>query len=249
MMGRSSGDDEIGAAFAELPMSPSGFSTTILEFVRTAADDRAQMPELDVAATDLGVSRVDFGTGRTDAVSRVARRHAEQAREELAEFFAAERGYFTVAVDLSRARPFQRAVLEAASQIPLGQVRSYRWVAAGAGNRDAVRAVGSALGKNPVPLIVPCHRVVRTDGSLGGYAGGLPLKRRLLLLEREIPGLVGIAATKRVCQVGCPEQRNTTELDRVVFSSVASARASGYAPCPKCAPKDPAGEGAVRPVS
>jgi methylated-DNA-[protein]-cysteine S-methyltransferase len=86
-------------------------------------------------------------------------------------------------LDWKRATPFQRRVWETARQIPRGQTRSYWWVAVRSGNPRAARAVGSALGANPLPLVVPCHRVVRADGHLGGFGGGLPLKRRLLALE------------------------------------------------------------------
>lgn len=90
-----------------------------------------------------------------------------------------------VPVDLRLATPFQRRVLGVLRTIPRGSVRSYRWVARQIGKPRAVRAVGSACASNPVPLVIPCHRVVRSDGSLGGYSlrGGTALKRRLLVAE------------------------------------------------------------------
>jgi len=81
---------------------------------------------------------------------------------------------------------FEKKVLRIASQIPLGQVRSYKWVAAKLGKPSATRAVGQALKKNPYLVIVPCHRVIKSDGSLGGYAKGKRLKKKLLLLEKHI---------------------------------------------------------------
>ncbi len=81
---------------------------------------------------------------------------------------------------------FEWKVLKAALQIPLGQTRSYRWVAQKIGRPKAIRAVGQALHKNPYPLIIPCHRVINKDGSLGGYSGGLKLKACVLRLEKEI---------------------------------------------------------------
>lgn len=81
---------------------------------------------------------------------------------------------------------FEWKVLKAACQIPLGQTRSYKWVAKKVGSPKAVRAVGQALGKNPFLVVVPCHRVVKEDGSLGGYARGPKMKESLLILEREI---------------------------------------------------------------
>jgi methylated-DNA-[protein]-cysteine S-methyltransferase len=86
-------------------------------------------------------------------------------------------------VDLRHAAPFQRAVLTATRDVPVGETRSYGWVADQIGNPKAVRAVGTALGTNPVPLVIPCHRIVRADGDVGAYLFGTDRKRRLLTLE------------------------------------------------------------------
>ncbi len=86
--------------------------------------------------------------------------------------------------------PFAKKVYKAVLRIPVGEVRSYKWVAKAAGKPGAVRAVGQVLKNNPYPLIIPCHRVVRSDSSLGGYAYGVKLKAKLLKLEREIRDLV-----------------------------------------------------------
>ena len=86
-------------------------------------------------------------------------------------------------LDLDGATPFQRDVWAQTRLIPPGQTRSYAWVARGAGRPRAVRAAGSALGRNSVPLLIPCHRVVRSDGGLGGFTGGLEMKKRLLQIE------------------------------------------------------------------
>jgi O-6-methylguanine DNA methyltransferase len=86
-------------------------------------------------------------------------------------------------LDLSAGTPFQRRVWRAALRIPYGRARSYQWIASKVGGKRSARAVGGALGANPVPLIVPCHRVVTHDGSLGGFSGGLSVKRKLLDLE------------------------------------------------------------------
>jgi len=82
---------------------------------------------------------------------------------------------------------YARDVLKATAEIPYGQVMSYREVAEATGREKAVRAAGNALGSNPIPIIVPCHRVLRSDGSLGGYTGGLEKKKHLLALERITP--------------------------------------------------------------
>jgi O-6-methylguanine DNA methyltransferase len=90
---------------------------------------------------------------------------------------------FTFPVDWSAGTCFQRKVWKAITRIPYGRVRSYQWVAMRVGGKQYARAVGMALGANPVPIVVPCHRIVAHDGSLGGFSGGLPMKRRLLNLE------------------------------------------------------------------
>jgi methylated-DNA-[protein]-cysteine S-methyltransferase len=90
---------------------------------------------------------------------------------------------FTVPLDLSAGTPFQRKVWRALCEIPRGQTRSYAWVARRIGRPRAVRAVGAACGANPISILIPCHRVIASDGSLGGFGGGLALKRRLLALE------------------------------------------------------------------
>ena len=104
-------------------------------------------------------------------------------RRELDEYFEARRTTFDLPVDLRLVRCFRRKVLDATARIPYGQVATYREVAGRAGNPGAARAAGTALALNPVPIIVPCHRVLRTGGALGGYGGGLHRKRFLLDLE------------------------------------------------------------------
>jgi len=99
---------------------------------------------------------------------------------------------FAGPVDLARVGPFEREVLAQVRRIPAGQVRTYRQVALALGEPGAARAVGTACARNPLPLLIPCHRVVRSDGGLGGYSlrGGVHLKRRLLRDEGAIPGPV-----------------------------------------------------------
>ncbi len=220
------------------PPSPPGFTERTLRAVRerNARGDLAL--RFDIAASSSGVARLRPGTGQTAADSLRARALAGQAREELAEYLRGLRSFFTVPVDLSAVAPFQRSVLGATATIPFGEVRSYRWIAERIGSARAVRAVGTALGHNPVSIVVPCHRVLRTDGSLGGYALGLDLKTRLLDLERETPALVGIDTTRIVCRHGCPDEQRIGERHRVVFSSVREARAAGYRACRRCRPAD-----------
>lgn len=102
---------------------------------------------------------------------------------ELREYVEGQRNRFALKLDWSTLKPFQRAVLEAARKIPFGETRSYGWIAKQIGKPRASRAVGQALRTNPMPILLPCHRVISGDGGLGGYAGGLSLKRKLLTLE------------------------------------------------------------------
>ena len=104
-------------------------------------------------------------------------------RRELEEYFAGARASFDVPIDWALVGPFGRRVLQATAAIPFGEVRSYAQVAEQAGNVRASRAAGNALGANPMPIVVPCHRVLRTGGGLGGYTGGLHRKEALLRIE------------------------------------------------------------------
>ncbi len=119
------------------------------------------------------------------------KQHLEHARQQLVNFLAGSRRDVDVPMDLSGGSLFQRRVWLAARRIPFGRVRSYRWVAVRVGGRRYARAVGHALGANPIPIIVPCHRVVAHDGSLGGFSGCLRTKRRLLALEGTLRQLGG----------------------------------------------------------
>jgi methylated-DNA-[protein]-cysteine S-methyltransferase len=110
-------------------------------------------------------------------------RSTQEVRRELEEYFEGRRRSFDVKVDLSPIQGFSRKVLQQTSRIPFGSVITYRDVATRAGSPRAVRAAGNALGANPVPIVVPCHRVVRTGGGLGGYTGGVERKETLLELE------------------------------------------------------------------
>jgi methylated-DNA-[protein]-cysteine S-methyltransferase len=112
-----------------------------------------------------------------------ARAIAPVARE-LDEYFAGKRRRFDIDVDLSGLTPFQRRILSATARVPFGELATYGAVAARAGNPAAARAAGGALGANPIPIVVPCHRIVASDGTLGGYMSGLARKRKLLEHER-----------------------------------------------------------------
>lgn len=107
----------------------------------------------------------------------------EGLRRELDEYFEGDRRHFELPLDWQLTRGFVCTVLKRTNEIPYGETRSYAEVAALAGSPRAFRAAGSALGANPIPIVVPCHRVLRSGGGLGGYGGGLDVKRTLLRLE------------------------------------------------------------------
>jgi methylated-DNA-[protein]-cysteine S-methyltransferase len=167
-------------------------------FVQTAPLIRwdvidSPLGRLYIAANDRGLCGLDFGISQADFIRQLdPMAHTEQARETLApvsrqlqEYFAGERLRFDIPLDLERMTSFQANVLQAARRIPAGSVRTYGEVAKTIGKPRASRAVGQALGRNPLPIVIPCHRVIGSDGSLGGYSGsgGLESKRYLLTLE------------------------------------------------------------------
>ena len=117
-----------------------------------------------------------------------APRRLDGPRRELDEFFGGRRRNFDIALDYALIKPgFTRRVLEQTSQIPFGETVSYKGIAGRAGNDRAFRAAGTALGSNPLPIVVPCHRVLHSGGGLGGYTGGLDIKRKLLAIEGVLP--------------------------------------------------------------
>lgn len=185
---------------------PEGTAALIDRVIREAvdgdlADARYAVLETPIRSV-LAVATVDglavlhyLGDGGVDealrdVVDRLSPRLVEDpdglgsVGEQLDAYFAGERRTFELEVDLRLVRGgFARRVLQVARRIPYGEVATYGEVAAAAGNPKASRAAGNALGSNPVPIVVPCHRVVRTGGGLGGYTGGLDVKRHLLALE------------------------------------------------------------------
>jgi methylated-DNA-[protein]-cysteine S-methyltransferase len=106
-------------------------------------------------------------------------------------YFDGEKVSFPDSLDLSGATDFHRAVWNATRSISYGETRTYAWVAQQIGRPQAFRAVGGALARNPFPIIVPCHRVLASNGNLGGFSGGLMLKKRLLKLEAALPDVIG----------------------------------------------------------
>lgn len=163
----------IDVAYAEIdsPFGPLLAATTTRGLLRLAYPSENVDQLLEEIARRIS-PRVLESPARLDAV-----------RKQLEEYFDRKRKGFDLPVDLALARGFYRRVLTATAAIPFGKLATYREVAGKAGNPRATRAAGNALGANPVPIVVPCHRVVRTGGDLGGYTGGLDRKRFLLALE------------------------------------------------------------------
>jgi methylated-DNA-[protein]-cysteine S-methyltransferase len=157
------------------------------------AYDMTESPvgELLVAVTERGLCRISYRPEEaldelvTDFSARILRvpRRLEKARRELDEYFSGKRREFDLVTDLSPAAPFQRAALHELARVPFGQVITYGALAAKMGRPRAARAVGGAMNRNPIPIVLPCHRVVGANGALVGYAGGLERKETLLRLE------------------------------------------------------------------
>ncbi|MGH2588449.1 MAG: methylated-DNA--[protein]-cysteine S-methyltransferase [Dehalococcoidia bacterium] len=171
----------------------------------------------------------------------------ERLERALQDHFSGRRRFREV--DLSWLRPFQRRVLEKTAEIPRGEVRPYSWIAREIGSPGATRAVGTALGHNPIPFIIPCHRVVRADGSLGEYSGGGPeVKERVLtyegvpdeVLHAPAPVYRGSRTTHIFCYPTCRHARRIQPQNAVDFASPTKAMAAGYRPCSICRPSEAA---------
>jgi methylated-DNA-[protein]-cysteine S-methyltransferase len=191
------------AAAGGLPAAPPGHlerslpgraeAAGLLDVAYAAVD--SPLGSLTVAATPRGLVRVAYDSYRSrdevleDLAARLSPRVLEDparldgARRELEEYFEGKRTDFELPIDWSLTRGFTRKVLHQTARIPYGELLTYADVAGRAGSPRAVRAAGNALGANPLPVVVPCHRVVRTGGGLGGYTGGLECKEFLLRLE------------------------------------------------------------------
>jgi methylated-DNA-[protein]-cysteine S-methyltransferase len=167
----------------------------VLDVAYTVVD--SPVGRLLLAATEKGLVRVAYERDGHERVletismrlsPRVLRapRRLDPAARELDEYFAGRRRGFDLPLDYALSAGFRQLVQKHLPSIAYGRTESYKEVAAGVGNPGAVRAVGTACATNPLPLVIPCHRVVRSDGSFGGYAGGPEAKAALLRLEREV---------------------------------------------------------------
>jgi methylated-DNA-[protein]-cysteine S-methyltransferase len=146
-----------------------------------------------VAATDRGLLRIFFDADPEEQLDRLteaagvrvlrAPRSVDDARRELDEYFSGQRRSFDLSIDLRGAAPFTAEVLDQLARVPYGQTATYGELASRVGHPRAARAVGTVMNRNPVPIVLPCHRVVGASGSLVGYGGGLERKEQLLRLE------------------------------------------------------------------
>jgi O-6-methylguanine DNA methyltransferase len=240
--------------------APPGLAHSTLVAVGLADEyaviDSAVGP-LRVAWNGRGLSEV---AGETDDSAFEARFHARTGRSarrrdalpaalarKIERRLAGDR-HVRIDLDLRGSTPFERAVWMKALEIPRGEVRPYGWIAAEIGRPKAVRAVGTALGHNPVPLIVPCHRVVRSDGMIGQYSLGGPENKRTILAEEgadpdELESLAragvrffGSDTTHIYCMPTCRDARRVTGRHLVRFPSAIAASAAGYRPCMPCRP-------------
>jgi O-6-methylguanine DNA methyltransferase len=252
--------DREATALADLTVTaPPSLRTSVL--VEVGLVDRygrvnSPLGPVVVAWNGLGVVSVDIAgedgafearhlasTGRRAVPSEVPQRLANAVARRL----DGDRRV-RIRLDLRGHSPFEQDVWRKALEIPRGEVRPYGWIAAEIGRPKAVRAVGTALGHNPVPLIVPCHRVVRSDGSIGQYSLGGPENKRTILsaegldpeamegAARRGERLVGCASTRIVCWPTCRTGRHMLERNRRPFRSLAEAGAAGYRPCKVCRP-------------
>ncbi len=185
-------DDEATLARLQARLATSADTEGLLDIAYRTVD--SPVGTLLLAASDRGLMKVAFEVQDHDAVlaslaekvsPRILRApgRLDPVARQLDEYFAGTRHAFDLALDWRLSAGFRRQVLDHLTRIGYGSTESYAEVAAGAGNPKAVRAVGSACATNPLVVVVPCHRVVRSDGSAGGYAGGVEAKATLLALE------------------------------------------------------------------
>jgi len=253
-------DDAAGGLASLATPAPSHLADDVL--VETGLADRmaplaSPIGTLWVAWNGRGVSEVELADDGPDAIARHQARCGrrtilagvlpDQLADAIARRLAGERRV-RIPLDLRGRTEFEVAVWTKALEIPRGEVRPYGWIAAEIGRPKAVRAVGTALGHNPVPLIVPCHRVVRTDGSIGQYSLGGPANKWAILagegldpaaLEeaaRRGERLLGSATTRVVCWPTCRNARRIEARNRVPFRSLHDAHAAGYRTCKVCRP-------------
>jgi O-6-methylguanine DNA methyltransferase len=254
-------DDVLVAALADLALvAPSRVGTNALVQIGLA-DAWATLPsplgDIAVAWNGRGVSWIDRAAEPEAFTERFAERvgrplvRAEVVPASLARAVSARLDgdrRVRIPLDLRGRTDFEVAVWMKALEIPRGEVRPYGWIAAEIGRPKAVRAVGTALAHNPVPLVIPCHRVVRSDGSIGQYSlGGPEAKRTMLSVEGLDPDAMeadarsgrrylASATTRIVCLPTCHHARRITPRHRRPFGTLGAAIAAGFRACRSCRP-------------
>ncbi len=220
----------IGSPIGPLTVAWNGIGVSLVD----AADDDATFEAHHARTT--GRPAFPRETGVPDRLANAIRRRLDGDRR------------VRIDLDLRGHTAFEQDVWQKALEIPRGEVRPYGWVAAEIGRPRAVRAVGTALGHNPVPLIVPCHRVVRTDGTIGQYSLGGPANKRTILrsegldpdgLERLAAAgirFIGSDTTHVVCLPTCHHAVRITDRHRIPFRNLRAAADAGYRPCHVCRP-------------
>jgi O-6-methylguanine DNA methyltransferase len=244
-------------ARASRTTAPAG----ILTFVLGESADRYAALDTDlgrfwVAYSPRGIRMLLFNVAGAEAFEEAYYRRLGRTlrRAELPSHFAAlvqaaveGKGAGPMPVDLDGLAAFERTVLEKLQQIPAGEVRTYTWLAREAGRPAAVRAVGNAMARNPVPVLLPCHRVVPVEGGVGNYAFGSEFKKMLLSREgvavdelerwrKQGVRFVGSDTTHIYCFPTCRAARRIGPAHRISFHGTAEAAAAGYRPCLVCRP-------------
>lgn len=246
---------------------PAGFTQRVMERIKATATPpnlphppearyfvlETSLGEATVAYMDRDVVHLSIGEEEEEVRARLVRRLGvepvhrappHRLSERILKTIEARETWSRARVRLGRVSRFERLVLEKVQEISFGSVRPYWWVAKEIGKAQAARAVAGALDHNPVPVLIPCHRVVMADGSLGGYVLGREMKRRLL--EREgftpmdvrhsVTVLYGCRTTGIFCFPTCPHARRLRPENVVPFHTTRDARAGGYRPCLVCRP-------------
>lgn len=241
------GDEKAPKGFAGRLLAHVGMADTYARFETVLGDVYVAWNKNGVSAAARSASGADFedwfrkDVGRQLVIGTAPAGLASKITGELD-------GRRRLRFDLRGLTRFEQAVLRKTREIPRGQVRPYGWVAREIGNPAAVRAVGTALANNPIPYLIPCHRVVRTDGQIGNYGGGGPeAKKAILELEgvqlKRLQDLAhsgyryeGVRSTKVFCFPTCYHGRRANEENLVYFHDAAEARKAGYRPCKDCRP-------------
>jgi O-6-methylguanine DNA methyltransferase len=254
--------DSLIAALGDLgsASAPRTLLTRVLDATGTGARFavlQTEIGELRVAWTAQGIRAVMRDVSDDDFVQwyarrfRVSVRRADEVPNALALGIVRElrgEGRNGLRFDLRGLTPFEQSVLQTALRIPRGEVRPYNWIAQRIGRPLAVRAVGTALAHNPIPFLIPCHRVVRADGIIGNYGAGGPVAKRAMLgwegvdaasletMARRGVRFVGSDTTHVFCYPTCRHARRITDPHRVGFGTVDAAAAAGYRACKDCTP-------------